>query len=104
MPDATPASKRCGNGIFLTSAERLRQRPRPFYEALLQQLSGSDAPEAGHYFERLAVPIFGANTPLPIRARADASGAADTFLTQLGEHNASRLVLVRPAELVAARG
>jgi hypothetical protein len=104
VPDATPASKRCGNGIFLTSADQLRRRPRAFYEALLQQLAGAEAPEAGHYLERLAVAVFGANAPLPVAEHADAPGAADSFLTELaaGERNASRLVL-HPAELAAAR-
>ena len=43
------------------------RRPKVFYETLLnEQFSSAQEPEAGHYFERLTVPVFGANANLPV--------------------------------------
>ena len=56
--DIDSSKKRCGNGIFMTSGERLRKRPIEFYKNLIQQLEVDNAPEVGHYIERLVSVIF----------------------------------------------
>ena len=42
----------------MTSGERLRKRPIEFYQNLIQQLEVDNAPEVGHYIERLVSVIF----------------------------------------------
>ena len=56
--DIDSSKKRCGNGIFMTSGERLRKRPIEFYKNLIKQIEVDNSPEAGHYIERLVSVIF----------------------------------------------
>lgn len=53
-----PSSKRCGNGIFLTTGARIRKRPPEFYRNLRDQLCTHNAPEAVHYLERVVEHVF----------------------------------------------
>lgn len=56
--DIDSSKKRCGNGIFMTSGERLRKRPIEFYKNLIKQIEIDNSPEAAHYIERLVSVIF----------------------------------------------
>ena len=58
LGDIDTSSKRCGNGTFLTTGARIRNRPLAFYVSLLNQLRTHNAPEAVHYMERVTAHIF----------------------------------------------
>jgi hypothetical protein len=57
----TTRGKRCGNGIFRTTGERLKRRSKSFYEELLDQLAVGKSPEAVHYIERVTEKVFSGN-------------------------------------------
>jgi len=42
----------CWNGIMKTNKERILQKPKSFYQTLLNQLSTHDSHEVGHFMER----------------------------------------------------
>ncbi len=48
----------CWNGIMKTTKERILQKPKNFYEKLLNQVNTHNSPEVGHYMERSMGSIF----------------------------------------------
>lgn len=52
-----------GNAIFAVSKERIRSRPKEFYENLLSQLSNEDAPIEAHFLERSWFYVFKCHLP-----------------------------------------
>jgi hypothetical protein len=48
----------CWNGLMHTTRERILRHPKDFYLQLLDSLSGGEALETGHYFERSMRHIF----------------------------------------------
>lgn len=58
LGDIDTSKERCGNGIFLTTGRRIRMWPINFYINLMLQLEVGNAPEAGHYVERVTSHIF----------------------------------------------
>ena len=49
----------CLNGVFRTSGEAIRRRPRGAYEGIARELAYEN-PEAGHFLERAALVVFAA--------------------------------------------
>jgi hypothetical protein len=46
-------------GVFAATRERIRSRPRAYYESLLAQLAHDNNPEEGHFMERSWYYVFG---------------------------------------------
>ena len=56
--DPAPGRGPCWNGIMRTTRERIRAKPRSFYEAILGELAAANSPEAAHFVERSMAAIF----------------------------------------------